>query len=144
VASLDRVTEPWTRGETHLDGARIFFVEAGQGEPVLLLHGYPQSHLCWRDQIDALAQSHRVVAPDWLGWGEPERRLEFPRCARSSPPDSAASTVRRWSYGASEELAARIPGAQLARIAGADHDVVEERPHEVRQALLRLLATPAA
>ncbi|MCT7659920.1 alpha/beta fold hydrolase [Mycobacterium deserti] len=54
----------------------VFHVEQGEGEPVLLLHGYPQSASCWRHQIDALAQNHRVIAPDWPGFG------------RSEPPDS--------------------------------------------------------
>jgi pimeloyl-ACP methyl ester carboxylesterase len=54
-----------------------FIVEAGSGEPVLLLHGYPQSSSCWRHQIPVLAQHHRVIAPDWPGFG------------RSAPPPTA-------------------------------------------------------
>ena len=60
-----------------VDGRRVFAVEAGHGEPVLLLHGYPQSASCWRHQIAALAESHHVVAPDWPGFG------------RSDPPTTA-------------------------------------------------------
>ncbi|MDV3128022.1 alpha/beta hydrolase [Mycobacterium sp. 21AC1] len=56
----------------------VFHVEAGEGEPVLLLHGYPQSASCWRHQIPELAAGHRVIAPDWPGFG------------RSSPPDTPA------------------------------------------------------
>ena len=44
-------------------------VDVGEGEPVLLLHGYPQSASCWRHQIPALAESHRVIAADWPGFG---------------------------------------------------------------------------
>lgn len=51
-------------------------VDTGSGEPVLLLHGYPQSASCWRHQIPVLAQGHRVVAPDWPGFG------------RSAPPET--------------------------------------------------------
>jgi len=54
-------------------------VEAGAGEPVLLLHGYPQSASCWRHQIPVLAQRYRVIAPDWPGFG------------RSAPPDTPAT-----------------------------------------------------
>jgi pimeloyl-ACP methyl ester carboxylesterase len=71
------MTGQWPSGETRVDGARVFYVDVGRGEPVLLLHGYPQSHLCWRHQIDALARSYRVIAPDWLGWGRSERRLDL-------------------------------------------------------------------
>jgi pimeloyl-ACP methyl ester carboxylesterase len=52
-----------------VDGRKVFGVEAGSGEPVLLLHGYPQSASCWRHQIAALADKHHVVAPDWPGFG---------------------------------------------------------------------------
>jgi pimeloyl-ACP methyl ester carboxylesterase len=55
-----------------IEGRRIRYVDAGAGETVLLMHGYPQSASCWRHQIPALAASHRVVAPDWPGFGRSE------------------------------------------------------------------------
>jgi pimeloyl-ACP methyl ester carboxylesterase len=56
----------------------VHHTEAGAGEPVLLLHGYPQSASCWRHQISALAERHRVIAADWPGFG------------RSDPPETPA------------------------------------------------------
>ncbi len=53
--------------------ARVRCLDRGEGEPVLLLHGYPQNHSCWRAQISALAATRRVIAPDWFGWGASER-----------------------------------------------------------------------
>jgi pimeloyl-ACP methyl ester carboxylesterase len=47
-------------------------IDEGNGEPVLLLHGYPQSASCWRHQIPTLAARHRVVAADWPGFGRAE------------------------------------------------------------------------
>jgi pimeloyl-ACP methyl ester carboxylesterase len=70
--------DAWKRGEVRVDGARVHYVEAGQGEPVLLLHGYPQSHLCWRKQIPVLAARHRVIAPDWPGFGRSEACISPP------------------------------------------------------------------
>jgi pimeloyl-ACP methyl ester carboxylesterase len=67
------------QGELRLDGARVFYLEAGQGEPVLLLHGYPESHLCWRLQMPVLARTHRVIAPDWPGFGRSEPGRAPPR-----------------------------------------------------------------
>jgi haloacetate dehalogenase len=43
---------------------------AGSGPPVLLLHGFPQTHYCWRGVVPALAERHTVVAPDIRGYGE--------------------------------------------------------------------------
>ena len=49
-------------------------VEEGDGEPVLLLHGFPDSADLWRNQIPALAQAgFRVVAPDLRGFGESDK-----------------------------------------------------------------------
>jgi pimeloyl-ACP methyl ester carboxylesterase len=59
--------------EVAVDGLRVRYSDVGTGAPVLLLHGYPQNHRCWRHQVGALARGHRVIAPDWPGWGQSER-----------------------------------------------------------------------
>src|ERR671937_3311793 len=41
----------------------------GSGSPVLLLHGFPETHYCWRDVIPSLAVQHTVLAPDLRGYG---------------------------------------------------------------------------
>jgi haloacetate dehalogenase len=43
---------------------------AGSGPPVLLLHGFPETHYCWRGVVPALAGRHTVVAADLRGYGE--------------------------------------------------------------------------
>jgi pimeloyl-ACP methyl ester carboxylesterase len=49
---------------------RLNVAGAGDGPPVLLLHGFPDSWTLWRHQIDALtAAGHRVIAPDLRGFG---------------------------------------------------------------------------
>jgi haloacetate dehalogenase len=42
---------------------------AGSGHPVLLLHGFPQTHFCWRGIIPRLSTEHTLVAPDLRGYG---------------------------------------------------------------------------
>jgi pimeloyl-ACP methyl ester carboxylesterase len=55
----------------HVDvgGARLHVAEAGDGPPVVLLHGWPQHWWCWRRLVPRLAQSNRVLVPDLRGWG---------------------------------------------------------------------------
>src|SRR3981081_2991281 len=57
-------------------GATINFVTAGSGPGLLLLHGYPQSHIEWREVAPQLAQNFTVVAADLRGYGD-----------SSKPPD---------------------------------------------------------
>ncbi|NEW38887.1 alpha/beta fold hydrolase [Nocardia cyriacigeorgica] len=56
-----------------VDGAGLHYAEAGTGDPLVLLHGWPESHLAWEHQIEPLSRLRRVIAPDWFGWGESTR-----------------------------------------------------------------------
>lgn len=66
-----------TWGDTKFDrqfvsvnGIRIHVLTAGKGEPVLLLHGYPDSGHMWRYVAPELAKKYSVIVPDLRGWGE--------------------------------------------------------------------------
>jgi pimeloyl-ACP methyl ester carboxylesterase len=52
-----------------VNGTRLHYVTAGEGPPVMLLHGWPQTWYEWRHVIGLLAGDHRVVAPDLRGFG---------------------------------------------------------------------------
>jgi pimeloyl-ACP methyl ester carboxylesterase len=51
------------------DDLRMHVAVAGDGDPVLLLHGFPQHWWEWRGVIPALARNHRVIVPDQRGTG---------------------------------------------------------------------------
>jgi pimeloyl-ACP methyl ester carboxylesterase len=54
-----------------VNGIRLNVIDVGEGEPVLLVHGFPDTHAVWRQQIPALVQAgYRVIAPDTRGCGE--------------------------------------------------------------------------
>lgn len=52
-----------------LPGLRVHVAEAGAGEPVVLLHGFPQHWWGWREVLPVLAKDYRVIAPDLRGAG---------------------------------------------------------------------------
>jgi pimeloyl-ACP methyl ester carboxylesterase len=56
-------------------GVRLHVAEAGAGEPVVLLHGWPEHWWCWRKLIPGLAERYRVICPDLrgLGWSDAPR-----------------------------------------------------------------------
>ncbi len=45
---------------------------AGRGEPLLLLHGFPQNHMCWERVAPQLARHYDIIIPDLRGYGESE------------------------------------------------------------------------
>src|SRR6516162_6062634 len=53
-----------------VNGIRMHYLEAGQGPPVILLHGYAQNSHMWRPAMKELAKTHRVIAPDLRGFGD--------------------------------------------------------------------------
>jgi pimeloyl-ACP methyl ester carboxylesterase len=54
----------------------LHYVRAGQGEPVLLLHGWPQSWYCWHKIMPALSERYSIIAPDLRGLGDSSRPLD--------------------------------------------------------------------
>ena len=55
------------------NGIRQHYLDAGQGAPVVLLHGFPETNFAWRYQIPVLAEQYRVIAPDLRGYGETDK-----------------------------------------------------------------------
>jgi haloacetate dehalogenase len=56
-----------------VDGAELLVATGGAGPPVVLLHGFPQTHLAWRLVAPRLAESYRVICPDLLGYGRSDK-----------------------------------------------------------------------
>ncbi|HEY7629639.1 MAG TPA: alpha/beta hydrolase [Thermoleophilaceae bacterium] len=71
---------PELAGVKHRDvvvrGVRLHVAEAGAGEPVVCLHGWPQNWWVWRGVIPGLADRYRVICPDLrgFGWSEATRK----------------------------------------------------------------------
>jgi len=55
----------------------INLVQKGTGEPVLLLHGYPQTHVMWHKVAPILAEQFSVVVPDLRGYGDSDKPFEI-------------------------------------------------------------------
>jgi len=59
----------------HVNGARLAFIDEGQGAPLLLLHGLGGSADDWRLQRAEFAARYRVVIPDLRGFGASRSRF---------------------------------------------------------------------
>ena len=62
-----------TFGRAEVNGVRIHYRMAGAGEPVVLLHGFPETSYAWRKIFPVLAKHYKVVAPDLRGFGDSDR-----------------------------------------------------------------------
>jgi pimeloyl-ACP methyl ester carboxylesterase len=60
-------------GFAEVNGTTLHYLIAGQDDPVILLHGYPQTSHMWRPLMAVLAKTHTVVAPDLRGAGQSAR-----------------------------------------------------------------------
>lgn len=58
------------------DGVELNVAVGGSGDPVVLLHGFPQTHLMWRHVARRLADRHLVIVPDLRGYGASDKPEE--------------------------------------------------------------------
>jgi haloalkane dehalogenase len=74
---------PYQKQRQRVLGREMAYVEVGQGDPVVLLHGNPTSSYLWRNVLPYLKPLGRCIAPDLLGMGDSDKL-----------PDSGAGSYR--------------------------------------------------
>jgi len=67
-------------------GVRLHIAEAGEGQPLILLHGWPEFWATWEPVIERLADRFRLIAPDFRGFGESDN-------PNPEPTDQAGADV---------------------------------------------------
>jgi haloacetate dehalogenase len=91
------------------DGVSLNAAVAGTGSPIVLLHGFPQTHLMWRHVATDLAADHTVICPDLRGYG-----------ASDKPPATDAATYAKRTMAADIVALARALGHERFGLAGHD------------------------
>ena len=125
---MTQLPDPFTYRRVDADGVGINVAVGGSGSPVLLLHGYPQTHLMWRDVAPELAREHTVVVPDLRGYGASDKPTPDAEARLDSGPD---------------RLSFDVPAdAETLRPADAGPDAVHLPPAGVAPEAVRTYDTP--
>jgi len=119
--------------DIELPTARIHAKVGGHGEPLLLLHGYPQTHVMWHAIAGELAKSYRVIVADLRGYGDSlAKNGDFTFRAMAQDQVSVMHQLGHSSF----HVIAHDRGARTA------HRMVLDHPDDVRSvALLDILPT---
>ncbi len=73
TASTPRSIGSWQHGYAYTNGIQLHYVTQGQGDLVVLLHGFPEFWYSWRHQIPVLAKRFQVVVPDLRGYNDSDK-----------------------------------------------------------------------
>lgn len=111
------------------DGVALHVRRAGQGAPLLLLHGHPQTHAMWHRVAPRLAESFQVVLVDLRGYGDSGRPEAGERSAAYAKREMAldALHVMRELGHARFQVLAHDRGARVAHRLALDHPQAVER-----------------
>src|SRR5688572_19890747 len=102
--------ETFAAAEVETGETTIFIRSAGTGPPVLLLHGFPQTHLMWRHVAPLLARRFTVVCADLRGYG------------RSSCPASAPDHAPYAKRAMAQDMVTVMEHLGFSKFCIAGHD----------------------
>ena len=104
-------------------GATINLVTSGEGPPVLLLHGYPETHAMWHKVAPVLAREYTVVCPDLRGYGDsskPKGLADHSNYSKRAMAKDMVEVMAKLGH-ASFHLVAHDRGARVAHRLARDH-----------------------
>ncbi|GAA0584040.1 alpha/beta hydrolase [Caenispirillum bisanense] len=93
-----------------VNGIELAVRTGGEGPPLLLLHGYPQTHACWHRMAPLLARTHTLVMPDLRGYGDSDK----------PPGDSSHDTYSRRTMAADAAALMTALGHDRFQVVGHD------------------------
>jgi haloacetate dehalogenase len=107
---------------TVAEGVSLNVAVGGSGSPIVLLHGFPQTHLMWRHVAADLASDHTVICPDLRGYGDSDKPADLDGHTYSKRTMAADIVALARAFGHERfAVAGHDRGALVAIRAGLDH-----------------------
>src|SRR5436305_7730589 len=104
------------------DSVALNVAVGGSGSPIVLLHGFPQTHLMWRHVAADLAADHTVICPDLRGYGDSDKPADVDGTVYAKRTMAADIITMARALGHDRfALAGHDRGALVAIRAGLDH-----------------------
>ena len=119
----------FTHKRLRANGVEINTLVKGSGPPLLLLHGYPQSHLIWHRTAPELAKHYTVVVTDLRGYGQSEKLVGLADHSNYSKREMARDQVevmRQLGFN-SFYLCGHDRGARVSHRLAFDHPAAVKR-----------------
>lgn len=111
-----------------VNGERWSYLEAGQGELIVMVHGYTGSKENWLPVMRELAKTHRVIAVDLPGWGESE-----PKAGQDYGPLAQAEQLSAFLKSENQSAALLVGHSMGGMITGM---LALEHPEQVQRMVL--------
>ncbi len=86
---------PYRPNYAQLGQTRVHYVDEGSGEPILCLHGEPSWSYLYRKMVPALSKDHRVLAPDFIGFGRSDKFTEVGEYSYKMHRDTIMSLIEK-------------------------------------------------
>lgn len=125
---------------TIADGISIHGRRGGEGPPLLLLHGHPQTHVMWHRVAERLAQRYTIIAPDLRGYGDSSKPVGLPDHSNYSKREMANDQIALMRHFGFDEffLCGHDRGARVGHRLAVDH------PGRVRKLMMLDIAPTLA
>jgi pimeloyl-ACP methyl ester carboxylesterase len=118
-----------------INGKKMAYIEEGEGDPIVFLHGNPTSSYLWRKVMPALKGKGRLIAPDLIGMGDYGQYLATSPTTKLFVNADPGAMLR----GAARELARSWPNVSEVTVKGT-HFIQEDSGEEIGQAIANWLA----
>ena len=99
----------------------IFFVEKGKGIPVVLLHGFPQTHSMWAEVAPLFPDNYHVICPDLRGYGQSSKPEGYKNYTFRNMAKDVISILKYLNIEQKAHIIGHDRGARVAYRLAIDH-----------------------